>query len=267
MAVLLTSAFAVVLGGDRMGVTLPQVLANLTMVPNYLGQENVDVVYWTLVYELQFYALVFLFLLFRQGHRVAAVMPGWAIGMLVLTVAAPELSTSTPFLGGYFAWFAAGAIVATVASRGWTVYRVLGLLAAFLAVTGFELSAPAAIRTAIFATVLATVLPAVRSWTLPRSALAGALTYPLYLVHAYIGYMLLNLLVPVLGPWASYAVVVVVVAALAYTLHRVVERSPAARRFWKTLLEATAGRAAALLQRGVDRVLPGRSEGARRLTG
>src|SRR5262245_23513156 len=57
-AVLVTSLVAVPWGGEQMSVTLPQVLANLTMAPQLFGQTYVDGVYWTLVFEWSFYLAV-----------------------------------------------------------------------------------------------------------------------------------------------------------------------------------------------------------------
>lgn len=58
-AVTLTSVFAFFLGGQKMSVSIPQYLANLTMFPRTFGYGYVDGVYWTLKYEIQFYVCVF----------------------------------------------------------------------------------------------------------------------------------------------------------------------------------------------------------------
>ena len=69
-AVFFTSLFAFLWGrGTVMEVSAPQILANLTMVPELFGYKNVDGAYWTLVYELKFYLLVFL-VLFFQGKKI-----------------------------------------------------------------------------------------------------------------------------------------------------------------------------------------------------
>src|SRR5260370_13393885 len=44
--------------------TFPQFLANLTMAPSLFGQKVVDLPYWTLTYELVFYAFMALVLRF-----------------------------------------------------------------------------------------------------------------------------------------------------------------------------------------------------------
>ena len=52
-----------------MSVDLPQVLANFTMLQRFIGFEEVDGVYWTLVYEMLFYGAVFMLLMFGQQKK------------------------------------------------------------------------------------------------------------------------------------------------------------------------------------------------------
>lgn len=262
VAVLITTGFALVLGGERMGVDLQQVLVNLTMIPTLLGQPFVDGVYWTLLYELAFYGAVFVLVLLRQNHRVAALMPAWAILMGVLSQLAPHFAANTPLLGGYFGYFAAGAVIAAIADSGWSTYRALGLLAAYVTVLPYHDPVLAVLTTALFAVMLATLSPTVRGWRLPGSATAGALTYPLYLVHAHIGYMLLTRFATEENKWVAYTLILAFVLALAYLLHVGVEKNPRARRFWKKLLDSTVGTLVGLVQSALDPVLS-RIPGAR----
>lgn len=262
VAVLITSAFALVLGGEKMGVDLRQVLVNLTMVPELLGEPYVDGVYWTLTYELAFYAAVFVLVLLRQNERVAALMPAWAIGMLTVTLVAPEVAGSIWYLGGYFGYFAAGAVIAAIAESGWSIYRGVGLAAAYLTVLPLDDRVLAVLTTALFGMMLSTLSPTVREWRLPGSATVGALTYPLYLVHAHIGYMLLTRFATEENKWIAYPLIVVFVLALAYLLQVTVEQNPRARRFWKRLLDGTVGRIAGLAQAAIDPMLA-RMPGAR----
>lgn len=255
IAVLITSGFALILGGERMGVDLHQVLVNLTMIPTLLGQPFVDGVYWTLLYELSFYAAVFLLVLLRQNDRVAALMPGWAIIMGVVSQLDPHVAANTPFLGGYFGYFAAGAVIAAIAESGWSVYRAAGLVAAYVTVLPYHDLVLTVLTTVLFAVMLGTLVPAVRNWRLPGSATAGALTYPLYLVHAHIGYMLLTRFATEENKWIVYPVIVAFVLSLAYLLHVTVEKNPRARRFWKRLLDGTVGALTGLVQSAIDLVL------------
>lgn len=254
VALAITTGFALILGGERMGVTTEQVLVNMTMIPTVLGQPFVDGVYWTLLYELQFYVLVFALVLFGQGHRVASLMPAWAMLMFYIMEMAPGLAGAAPYLGNYFVWFAAGAIISSIAESGWTAYRAAGLLATYLSISHLEISIESALKTLVFLLILAAVIPKMRSLRLPGSATAGALTYPIYLLHAHIGYMLLDTFATESSKWLAYVAVAGFVITLAYVLHIMVEKHPVSRRFWFWLLDGTLGRVVGVAQLVVDKV-------------
>lgn len=133
------------------------------------------------------------------------------------------------------------------------MYRAAGLLAAYLPILHLELTTTTVLKTLIFLTILATVIPRVRTLRLPGAATAGALTYPIYLLHAHIAYMLLDTFATESTKWLVYTAVTVFVLGLAYALHILVERHPLSRRFWKWLLDGTLGRVVGLLQKAVDR--------------
>jgi peptidoglycan/LPS O-acetylase OafA/YrhL len=67
---------------------------------------------------------------------------------------------------------------------------------------------------------------------------AGALTYPLYLVHTQFGYAVIDWMAPRAGVWLTLAAAVAVTVALAAVIHYAVERH-----------------AMRPLRRGVERVL------------
>ena len=82
---------------------------------------------------------------------------------------------------------------------------------------------------------------------LPGSRLLGALTYPLYLIHAHIGYMIINNFATeqnkVLVGFATLAVVLV----MAYALHKIVEVKMAP--FWRKVFAGSLGRMIDSLQK------------------
>lgn len=255
-AVLLTSLFASFWGGAHMSVTIPQILANLTMVPEYFGQAPVDGVYWTLLAELKFYGLIFVLVLLKQAHRLDLYMAAWALGMAVLTFLRPSLA-ETPFLGNYYLLFAAGALIAAVGRNGWSVVRAVGLIAAYAATIRSELARAADISsnwgselspgvvvmlvTAFFGLLLTARSRRIAALSLPAAATVGAMTYPVYLLHAHIGYMVLDRFATDANKWLVYLSLVTLVLATAYALHRIVEHYP--RRQWRLFFDRTLGSA------------------------
>jgi len=109
VAVLFTSFFALLwANGTDMAITIPQILVNLTMFQKYVGVTNVDGVYWTLVFEVLFYAFVFLILLFGNFKRLVTFLLIWPFFIAIFAT----------FSGGfivfnlYFAYFVIGAMFA-----------------------------------------------------------------------------------------------------------------------------------------------------------
>lgn len=230
--------------------------ANFTMVPSLLGAPLIDGVYWTLVYELLFYAMVFAILWVGLGKHLDRIMQVWLLGMVAISFFAPSMSTAAPLLGGYFLLFGCGAVIAQVRESGWTTLRALTLTVGFIAVLRFEAATASAmgetkdaeysewvvgiIMAVLFGALLAMAHPRVAGLRLPGSDTAGALTYPLYLIHATFGYTLLALFATDSNKWFVYPVVIAVVVALAWLLHKVVEVR--LKTFWQALFDRTLGR-------------------------
>jgi peptidoglycan/LPS O-acetylase OafA/YrhL len=63
----------------------------------------------------------------------------------------------------------------------------------------------------------------------PWFAVAGALTYPLYLVHAYSGFVIINLIGRYLNRWVLLVVMVTGMCGVAYAIHRLIEVRLASR--------------------------------------
>lgn len=201
ISVLLSATFfALIPGGFGQELTPAEVLVNLTMVPGYLGVGYVDGVYWTLEVELAFYGLVFLLLLGRQMKHVEAWLYAWlaVIAIEAVTGAGTFLRTLTIF--PYGSMFASGGIFYLVHASGWNWRRAAALL------VGLALAinhATASMHDFIFDDHITTTARAIvagimvagflvfammrhlrlRGRTARWALAAGALTYPLYLLH------------------------------------------------------------------------------------
>jgi peptidoglycan/LPS O-acetylase OafA/YrhL len=84
-----------------------------------------------------------------------------------------------------------------------------------------------------------------------RWVMLGALTYPLYLIHQNIGYMMIDRTYPALNPHAVFWGTVFIVLAVSFAINFLVER-PASGPF-RRLTEATLDRGARCLASGIDR--------------
>ena len=257
-SVIFTSLFAWHWGGHLMSVSLLEMLVNLTMFQSYLDIGHVDGVYWTLVYEVAFYAAVFLILFSGLQKSLDTIFVFWPILMCVAVVLNLQ---NLPFLGGYFYYFAAGALFAMLKER--PCWRVgLSLLFAFAlcvsfssgkaeslsAYKGVEYSAYAiaAVITTFFIFFIVQNLKPIQNLRLPMSRTLGALTYPMYLIHAHFGYMFLSRFATEQNKALAYALTVSIVLAIAYAMHQFIEVRM--HHVWKKVFSESIGRLITELQ-------------------
>jgi peptidoglycan/LPS O-acetylase OafA/YrhL len=220
------------------------VMTNLTMFQSFLGVGDIDPVYWTLNVELRFYLLFGLFVLARgyTTRRVLLFASGWLVASL--------FATDLPFLdmvlvSAQAPYFVAGIALYLVYRHGsnillWGLVGASWLIALqrlhdltpvtpVHAATGrTQAVAEAALVTFFFVLValVATHRLAV-GWRWLSTA--GALTYPLYLLHEIPGWTMIRQLRAWIAPVPLLLGTIVAVLVLSWLVHRYVER-PLSRR-------------------------------------
>ncbi|GAU65056.1 putative acyltransferase [Streptomyces sp. NBRC 110611] len=232
-----------------------EVLTNLTMLQQPLGAHRVLGVCWTLWAEMRFYALFALCVVLPGATRTRVVLfcAGWTLAAAVAQQAHhPVLDT---VLMPQYAPFFIGGIGLYLLHRygardpiAWAIVLVSWLLGQHYAVAGLwhapsadafsyrSASVIIAVVTLGFALVALVALggPVLRRADWRWLTLAGALTYPFYLVHEHLGWVVIRALHRTLA-LPSYATLLLTVALmllLAWLLHRCVERplSPLLKR-------------------------------------
>lgn len=219
-------------------VTPVQFLANLTMVPALLGQRAVDGAYWSLLFEIFFYLVVWLLLLLGLRRHMERCVFAWIAAQAVAIGA----GVSLPFFSGFYTLFAAGAVFAFALERGWSAARLGAVAVSALlctieaarrgaALDGQEPLVAGAVTLAFFATFA--LFHFLRP-TLPHARVAGAITYPLYLLHSYIGYVALSRLAGTVPHWLAALGVAAVMTLAGWGVAEFVERRP--RMLWQRLI-------------------------------
>lgn len=249
VAVIFTSVVVTIIPADHPRLSPRHLLANLTMFPVALGVPSVDGVYWTLWNESLFYLLfavvVWRGLTYRSAVWFCAL---WTTASLLAPMfKVPALSTivdheySMYFIGGIVLYlmrrFRPNPLLWAI--LGFSVLLALNdfgtRLTAINAMTGERQNwwVGAGVVVACFGAVLVIALGWVDRiswrWLTP----AGALTYPLYLIHAVAGCALINYLSPKASKYVVLAGVITGMLILAWLCHRLVERplSRAMRRW------------------------------------
>jgi peptidoglycan/LPS O-acetylase OafA/YrhL len=245
------------LSDARFAVTGGDYLANLSMVPHWFGIPYVDGAYWSLGYELHFYILVLVVIGLGWMKQLEWLLAGWLL-VSAINAVRPMWPVEFWLNAKWAPFFAAGGVFYLVRTLGLTLRRLLLLAAAFALAQFYAIyRAPAAgsgspLVVAAFITAIFVVfsLVAARRFQMKGSAwiyYAGALTYPLYVIHQNLGFMVYARLLALLDSVnAALALMLVLLLGLSWCVHAYVEAplSPRLRRWLAKPRAAGSERAA-----------------------
>lgn len=222
------------------------ILANAFLVHDLTGLPSIDLVNWTLTTELRFYALVALLApWFRTGRLGAVFGPSVAACMLALLISqgvigtfALDTSTTTytvsselPFLilmlmGVLFNYHLQRHVGTAVLVGGLIALAAMMTFAWWFSVLRGQLTH--VLINDAYALALFAALYAVRAHVAANRVLdaLAAISYPLYLVHSTLGYLVMKtlMLLAGFGYLPALAAALLVVAAVATVLHVTVEK-------------------------------------------
>ncbi|MFJ3204972.1 acyltransferase family protein [Streptomyces sp. NPDC086989] len=233
--------FAATVRASRRPMSISDVLTNLTMLERPLGVTEADGVYWTLWIELRFYLLFAVVAVMGLTYRRVLAFCGiWAI-LAVITPGVDSKLMDTVFMPQDAPYFIAGVAM-------YLIYRfgvnpmLLGVVAfswliaqnrLHITVGGYEyevhhtLSWPvmAFISAAAFLVMLAVSMGAFNWMRWKWLTVAGALTYPVYLLHQELGWAMIRWgRDHGIAPFPLLAMCLAVILSLAWLVHRFVER-------------------------------------------
>lgn len=228
-------------------------LYNLTMLNGVIDgfrgvwPTYIDGSYWTLALEWKFYVLVALLIAMRQLARVERFLWLWTTSSLIYVIhptAWLELLCIVP----WNAYFIAGAAFFRARTQGWTPSRcgliVVALIFSVIqakdqviqmkALYGVEFDRTVAVTLVfVFFVLFLLFVRADRSMgaRLQRLlALAGGLSYPIYLLHLRLGAAAVRAFWTIGDRLALLLAMLVMLALAAYVVHRFVEKP-----VWRTL--------------------------------
>jgi len=235
-----TALFIVWKGGGLFQVGWLQYLLNLTMISGFAGVEMVDGVYWTLLVEMKFYALIFVLLMFRRIHQIEWFLAAWlAITVASLVLPLPRLVTFI-FLTDWSAFFIAGALFYLVRQQGLNLSRGLMLWLSFVLAlfqnlqliielekvyqSDFSVYVSSFLITAFYLIFVLIAVGKSQRFSAHYMVKLGVLTYPLYLIHQNIGFMVYQAVGDQLDPYLLLAGLVIVMMLVAWLIHQLIER-------------------------------------------
>lgn len=243
VSVTVTFVAIMAFGGELFNATFSQYFINMTMLNGFVGVPSIDGVYWSLFVELKFYALVSFILVIGRIHHAQVLLLLWLF--LTVTLEIFPIKTLRYFLiTDYAAYFIAGAMSFLVWSRGLSSVRVGVFLVAWVvalrqSVSGLpnfenhynESMNSYVVMGIVSAFFLIVFLISVRKtgWVArKRWVVAGALTYPLYLIHQKVGYMLIGIAYPAINPHVVLWGTLSLTLAMSFTIYFFIEKRTAA---------------------------------------
>ncbi|MGP5395826.1 acyltransferase family protein [Arthrobacter rhombi] len=216
---------------------------NLTMMQRGFNVPYVDGVYWTLWAEMRFYGLVLLLMMLGwvTCRRILAFAVIWPlVGLLAPLI--PSNFVRQALIPEHAALFAGGICLFLIYRFGhtpmrWAALGVNVVQAAVLtgqkgaeeaaSLVGYQIPEQAywAIVVGIFALIALLTLTPLSRVNLPGLALAGALTYPIYLLHEIWGWWIIDQLSGYLPRPVVLMIAMGAAAVAAYLVYRFVEQT------------------------------------------
>jgi peptidoglycan/LPS O-acetylase OafA/YrhL len=236
-----TLTFIVILaiGGTHFTATLSNYLLNMTMMSEFLGIKDMDGAYWSLFVEMHFYLLVAFILFLKRIHQAQSFLIAWLVVSVLFEVFSIQKLRALLIID-YSAFFIAGATFYLIwdkglnLTRGSIIFASLGLAIykSTYGLSGFERHFHTQLDPYIVAAIVITFflmlsLVALRKtgyFGRTRWMLVGALTYPVYLLHQNIGYMIFNAAFPKNNPHLILIGTITSMLVLAYLVHTQIEK-------------------------------------------
>ncbi|GAB3578100.1 acyltransferase family protein [Calidifontibacter terrae] len=220
-----------------LGRSRAELAANYTMLQAFVGVRSIDGAYWSLSREIIFYGLIAVSLWLLGGRLstrfVTAFVTTWSLIGLALCYLDSTMDSSlvhlavTASAGQYAALFGLGMVMFEVREGSRRFPPLLIVLLAGIAV-GAELlldEHPAPlfliVLIGVFVATAATESVPVFRWR--PLTWVGSISYPLYLLHQNIGYIVILRTVDRVGPYGSRILAVLVSLLLAWAVHATIE--------------------------------------------
>ncbi|WP_169311972.1 acyltransferase family protein [Pseudopedobacter saltans] len=254
--VILTFLVITYFGSPIFYANFPQLIANLTMLHSFIGYDNIDGVYWSLIVELQFYFLIGAFLIFNQFVKIK--FDHLVLFWLGITVLHLFFKDFIIFKAAYYllilewsSYFIAGIIFYQIFKEGIKTKHIV-LLLICLAIslkgaiiqidkvqqhynTSFSPYIICAAITAFYLLMFLVTTGRLQAINSPKMLQLGLLTYPLYLVHQNIGYIIFNNFGMYINKYFLLLFTVTLMLMLSYFISKYIE--PPIAAFLKNVLE------------------------------
>lgn len=231
-------------------ISVIQFVANLTMLPQLLSIPPVDGVYWTLLIEIHFYAFIAFLVYLKKIHHIQMIFAVWLLASFLSIVGGLPAIIQSIIIAEWAPYFIAGAMYCSIRKNGLEKRSVAILIASYLISIAYlyaKLPYLEEVHKTEYSFIVVFSLITLANLTLLGIALNklaflnkkymlvfGALTYPLYLIHQNIGFIMTNYIHVYLNQYLTVLLVVVFMLLATHVIHRYLE-TPLARLLKKAL--------------------------------
>jgi peptidoglycan/LPS O-acetylase OafA/YrhL len=266
ISLIITACTVYYLGGERYSVGLKQFFANFTMLNGFFKIENVDGVYWSLFVEIKFYIIISVILMSSKlKNHMNIILLCWltlSYLHLLINFQSNNLLKALNYLliFEYSSYFIAGILFYKIYKEGLSLKYILMLIASFL------LSVIMAAKHITFLNNYYSVSVSFSVYYItfyiagfyfifylisthkmnkinkPYFLTLGLLTYPLYLIHQYVGFIIFNLFHNQINKYLLLILVVILMLVLSYLINKFFE-IPVSKRMKKILNPSKASEA------------------------
>lgn len=246
VCVILTAAIIYYFGANTFSVTLNQVLFNLTMLNGFFEVEYVDGVYWSLLVELKFYILIGIILLFKKIKHIK-IFALILLGISILRCIVPFTEAPTFLKVVYYltfprwsSYFVAGMFFFLIKTEKNILKNIIPVIIAYMVSMWYAINylehknlvygdvySPIVVGVLITLFYLVIFLISINKiGALNKRVFLyfGILTYPLYLIHQNIGFIVFNHFYEQINKWVLFFTVLLVMLISSYLISKHIEK-------------------------------------------
>jgi peptidoglycan/LPS O-acetylase OafA/YrhL len=246
VCVSITALVIYLYGSPVFSISLKQYFANLTMINGFFNVDNIDGVYWTLLVEIKFYLIIGFVLFFNKikANHMTSFLTGWLIVSYSQFVINYDSSIVLKLIReililNFSSYFIAGIVLFKIFKEGpilkftsilFACY-ILSILLAIKEATSLSLIVNTDFSTIVIISSLTTfyvlmfLMSTDRLNFLNKSSFLrfGLLTYPLYLIHQNVGFIIFNEYGMLINKYLLLILVLTTMLVVSYAINRYVE--------------------------------------------
>ena len=228
-------------------VGLKNALINLTMLEFWFRVPYIDGAYWSLTVELSFYAIMIVLYVSNMLKRIEVIAIGWLFIILFARVIEKYFEIMVPgvlkltFLLNFGNLFIAGIMFYKIKiNRASLINHIAIIFCLAIELICFRSIIEAIIISGLFSLFYLFAYNKLAFIINKPLILLGAISYPLYLIHQYVGYIIIRFLYRIwINPYIIVLMAILASLFLAVAIHFTVEKraTKAIRNKYKKIIQ------------------------------